>query len=210
MNLGLLVGAATSSRRDQPADLLGWVTTGWHWLVALGAGGVVLALIRLGPKLFDFFAAERQRAHERASEALQQRKRDRDRLGPGLRIMIGVGQALKGIASRLTHDPVNESAAAVASFQDLRDKLHGVQEPELADLQDRFQNVLTSVQQWRALVEGSHRDRQQQLSPADQHRLDRIEKHEDDEPANIEELTAEAEEWLAKLEKPVVEARRKT
>ncbi len=203
MILVLLAEAASNSRGDQPTDLLGWLSTGWHWLVVAGAGGVILALIRFAPKLFDFYAAERQRRHEIAARVVEQRKRDRERLGPGLRDMITVGQTLKGIASRLTHDPAHETAAAVVPLQEVRAKLRGVQEPDLADLRDRFHDLLTSVEQWRARAAGSYRDRQEQLSPADQNRLNRIDQHEDEEPVQIEKLTAEAEAWLAEIEKPV-------
>jgi len=177
-------------------------------LFALGAGGVVWALIRFAPSLLTFVGGERQRQHEKARLAAEQRDRDRARLGPGLRVMIGVGQELTGIASRLINQPEFESTAAVGPLQDMRDRLHGVQEPDLVNLREEFHSVLTNVIQWRARVRGSYEDRQAQLSPADQHRLDRIDQHEGEEPGRIQELTAEAEGWLGKLENWVGQSNR--
>lgn len=194
-----LLAAATGERTASPSSLsavLQWLATGWHWLFTLGAGGVALALIRFVPKLFDYYGAERQRRFE-------QRKRDRERLGPGLRELIAVGQELLGIASRLTNTPAQEYVAAVGPLAVSRQRLHAVLEPDLADLRDRFHEALTSVVQWRARVQGSYEDRQNQITPVDLHRLDRIDRHESEDPGQIRVVTSDAEMWLAKLEKPL-------
>lgn len=198
-----LLGAASSSRAGAPGDLWSWVAVDWHWLLTILTSGVLGGLLtKFGPEILKFINDEQQRKHENHAAAVAQRVHDRGRLGPGLRTMIAVGRELEGIAVRLTHDPINEAAAAVQPLTDMRPTLNNVQEPELAPLRDVFHDTLTKVVQWRAQVDGDHADRQAGR-PVDHARRRRIDRHEDEDRGEIQRLTTLAEGVLAALEQPV-------
>ena len=138
--------------------------------------GVAAALIG---GAFLLWNGWRQRRHESRRDDRQaartEREASRERLGPGLRMMIQVGEKLEGITVRLTHNPANEIEDAGAALDGFRQQLNGILEPELLQLREEFHLALTDVILWWSLRKGMDRSSGRQINLPQHERVDRFE-----------------------------------
>ena len=127
-------------------------------------------------------------------------ERARERLGPGLRVFVVVGQELAGIASRLTHDPGMEVQFAPGQLVKLRDRLMTLVEPELQRLRKQFLDQIITLMQWVTLRKGALAG-SIAGKPVNPKLYERLDKYEDSEPNRIDALLDKARQWIGKLER---------
>jgi hypothetical protein len=172
---------------------------------ALGGGsdwlpvGVVAAIIA---GAFLLWNGWRQRRHESRRDERQaartEREASRERLGPGLRTLVKVGEQLEGVTVRLTHNPANEIHHAGTALDGIRQQLNEILEPELLQLRDEFHLALTDVILWWSLRKGIDED----LSSGRQiklHQHERVDRFEAELRATVRSLTDRSRTVLQKL-----------
>ena len=165
------------------------------WLPA----GVLAAFIG---GAFLLWAGWRQRRYETRREERQaaraQREATQARLRPELRTLIEIGEQLEGVIVRMTNDPAREVQAAPESLDELRRRLNHVIEPELLERREAFHTAITDVAQWRAIRQGTDEDLAagRRIHPQ---RLERLERYEDEERAQVRELIQRARAMLQEL-----------